>query len=162
MLEALGDIFRQIVITDHAGGHHGGWIQRTLLIGPDHGGQGMPVGDILRHNSLQNFHGTDDAQNTVIVAAVLHRVAVGCHDDSLSVGITSGDGGIHITHIICGDGSADLRHSLSEIAPGLFCRFGQGIAGNTAVDGVAKGGSSMYLFGHSGQIAFVHKWSLPF
>ena len=157
VLEALGDVSGQVIEADNAGGHHCGRIQRTFLVGPDHSGQRMLVGDVLGSNSLQNFHSTHNAQDTVVVTAVTDGVAVRTHNDSLCVGIGAGQSCVHVGHVVSGDDSTDLGHSLDEVGTSLQGSLRQRIAGNTAVTSVTKGGKGMDLFAHSCNIALKHK-----
>ena len=157
MLEALGDIGGQVVVADDAGGHHCGGIQGAFLVGPDHGGQRMLVGNVLSSHGLQNFHSAHDAQDAVVVTAVLNGVAVRSHDDPLRVGVRTGQGCIHVGHVVRGDGSTDLGHSLHEVGAGLLGRVRQRVAGNAAVTSVTKGREGVDLFTHSRNIALIHK-----
>ena len=117
----------------------------------------MLVGDVLGDHGLQNFHGAHDAQDAVIVAAVLHGVAVGAHDDALGVGIAAGDGGVHVGQVVHLDGGADGGHALDPLSAGHLVLFGQGVTGNAAVAGVTELAEGMDLVAHPFQTAMIHK-----
>ena len=117
----------------------------------------MLVGNVLSSHGFQHFHRAHDAQDAVVVTAVLNGVAVRTHDDPLCVGIAAGQSRVHIGHVVRGDDGTDLGHSLHEVGAGLLCGFRQRVAGNAAVAGVTKGREGVDLFTHSRNIALIHK-----
>ena len=155
--EVVAEALGHVVVSHGAGAHHAGRELRAFLVGEDHGGEGMLVGDVLGDHGLQNFHGAHDAQDAVIVAAVLHGVAVGAHNDALGVGIAAGDGGVHVGQVVHLDGGADGGHALDPLSAGHLVLFRQGVTGNAAVAGVTELAEGMDLVAHPFQTAMIHK-----
>ena len=159
IFELAADVLRQVVITDDAGAHHGGRIERTLLIRPDHGGQRVLVGNIMLVHRLQHFHGAHNAQNAVIVAAVLDAVAVGCHNDALCIRVAAGERGVHIAHIVHFNERTDGLHAAAPFIARLDRLRREGIPGDAAVAGVTEFGEGLDLIFHSGFTTGIHNIS---
>ena len=108
VLKVIPETFGHVIVCHGAGAHHAGRELRPLLVRENHGSQGVAMGDVFPHHGFQHFHGAHHAQNTVIVAAVFHAVAVRSHYDALQAGLGAGERGIHVSQIIhlnCGTNS---------------------------------------------------------
>ena len=98
----------------------------------------MLVRDLLFVYCLQHLHGRHDAQDAVIVAAVLDRVHVRRHNDTLGIGVAAGKCGIHIRHIVDLNHSADRLHASAEFVSCLNGCLRQRIPCDAAVTCVTE------------------------